>query len=153
MEYNDLINEAISEFPELLEEYKEECEKIIYNKSPALPILSTDFYEVYIRVHEQIVNDNKIPFVYQFYEDIVRHHFVKLVNEHYIDKTNNDIIKKIEKMACFFEKMACSGAPEVENVLSVGIFEVMDDKDQMKSLLPLLKEKSRALLNDQICRT
>ena len=142
MKYKDLISDAIIEFPELIEGYN----GVIGNSELALS-MSNDLYEFHMQVCEQIMHNNSTPSVYQFYEDIVRNYFIKLVDEYCIDKTNDDVSLKITKMVELFEKMALSGDAEVENVLLIGIFEgIIDDREKLNTIFTLLKEKSRLLL-------
>jgi len=146
MEYKNLIIEAINEFPEFAEEYSDEYNVIIGNAESALT-MPINLYEFHLQIYEQIMQNDSSPSVYQFFEDIVCRHFKKLVGEYSIDKTNDAICLKITKMLEFFEKMALSGDVEVENVLLVGIFErLLDDKEKLKTIVTLLKEKSRLLI-------
>ena len=146
MDYKDLITEAIIEFPELVEEYKDKYSEIVGNHKLILS-MPIDLYEIHQRAYEQIILDNSTPSVYQFYEEIIRHHFIKLIDEYYTDRANDIVCFKISKMVEFFEKMASSGDVEVENVLLIGVFEgIIDDKVKLKLILTLLKEKSLLLM-------
>lgn len=142
MNYNDLIKEAISVFPEFLEEYN----SIINNSEPDLSILTFYMNEFQQKIQEQINHNKTVLPVYQFYEDIVRQQFIKLIDEYYLDR-NDDILKKISKMTDFFERMAMSENMDVQNVLVVGILEgITEDKEKEKLIKSLLKEKSRNLM-------
>jgi len=148
MEYKDLITEVINEFPELIEEYKDEYRKIIGNQEPTSP-KPIHLHEFHMQVCERIMHNNSTSNIYQFYEDIVRHYFIKLINEYRDNKMNNSVLVKIMKMIEFFEKMALSNDVEVENVLLIGVFEgIIDDRESLKIMFALLKENSRLL----ICR-
>ncbi|KEZ91073.1 DUF7674 family protein [Lacrimispora celerecrescens] len=142
MNYNDLIKEAISVFPEFLEEYN----SFINNSEPDLSILTFYMNEFQKKIQEQINHNKTVLPVYQFYEDIVRQQFIKLIDEYYLDR-NDDILKKISKMTDFFERMAMSENMDVQNVLVVGILEgITEDKEKEKLIKSLLKEKSRNLM-------
>ena len=142
MNYNDLIKEAISVFPEFLEEYN----SIINNSEPDLSILTFYMDEFQQKIQEQINHNKTVLPVYQFYEDIVRQQFIKLIDEYYLDR-NDDVLNKISKMTDFFERMAMSENMDVQNVLVVGILEgITEDKEKEKLIKSLLKEKSRNLM-------
>ncbi len=142
MNYNDLIKEAISVFPEFLEEYN----SIINNSEPDLSILTFYMNEFQQKIQEQINHNKTVLPVYQFYEDIVRQQFIKLIDEYYLDR-NDDVLKKISRMTDFFERMAMSENMDVQNVLVVGILEgITEDKEKEKLIKSLLKEKSRKLM-------
>lgn len=142
MNYNDLIKEAISVFPEFLEEYN----SFINNSEPDLSILTFYMNEFQKKIQEQINHNKTVLPVYQFYEDIVRQQFIKLIDEYYLDR-NDDVLKKISKMTDFFERMAMSENMDVQNVLVVGILEgITEDKEKEKLIKSLLKEKSRNLM-------
>lgn len=142
MNYNDLIKEAISVFPEFLEEYN----SIINNSEPDLSILTFYMNEFQQKIQEQINHNRTVLPVYQFYEDIVRQQFIKLIDEYYLDR-NDDVLKKISKLTDFFERMAMSENMDVQNVLVVGILEgITEDKEKEKLIKSLLKEKSRNLM-------
>lgn len=142
MNYNDLIKEAISVFPEFLEEYN----SIINDSEPDLSILTFYMNEFQQKIQEQINHNKTVLPVYQFYEDIVRQQFIKLIDEYYLDR-NDDVLIKISKMTDFFERMAMSENMEVQNVLVVGILEgITEDKEKEKLIKSLLKEKSRNLM-------
>jgi len=141
MDYNDLIKEAISVFPEFLEEYN----SIINSSEPDLSILTFYMNEFQQKIQEQINHNKTIMPVYQFYEDIVRQQFIKLIDEYYLDR-NDDVLNKISKMTDFFERLAMSENMDVQNVLVVGILEgITEDKEKEKLIKSLLKEKSRIL--------
>jgi len=142
MEYKNLIVEALNEFPEFLEEYSK-----ISDEQNSLISKPIHLHEFHMQVCERIMHNNPTPSIYQFYEDVIRYHFIKLIDVYNIDEGNEATIEKITKMVEFFEKMALSGDVDVENVLLIGIFEgIIDDKNKLKTILTLLKEKSRLLL-------
>lgn len=142
MNYNDLIKEAISVFPEFLEEYN----SIINDSEPDLSILTFYMNKFQQKIQKQINYNKTVLPVYQFYEDIVRQQFIKLIDEYYLDR-NDDVLKKISKMTDFFERMAMSENMDVQNVLVVGILEgITEDKEKEKLIKSLLKEKSRNLI-------
>ena len=142
MNYNDLIKEAISVFPEYLEEYN----SIINDSEPDLSILTFYMNKFQQKIQKQINYNKTVLPVYQFYEDIVRQQFIKLIDEYYLDR-NDDVLKKISKMTDFFERMAMSENMDVQNVLVVGILEgITEDKEKEKLIKSLLKEKSRNLI-------
>lgn len=141
MDYNDLIKEAIIVFPEFSEEYN----SIINSSKPDLSILTFYMNDFQQKIQEQINHNKTIMPVYQFYEDIVRQQFIKLIDEYYLYR-DDDVLKKISKMTDFFERLAMSENIDVQNVLVVGILEgITEDKEKEKLIKSLLKERSRIL--------
>jgi len=121
----NIVEFAILEFPEYVENYKNDPEG----------------------AYSIIFSEDEEPLVYPFFEHIIRGQFLKLVEE-YLDTGSNSTFVELEKMANFFEKLATSENFGVENVIRIGILEgITIDKDEFELIKSLLGSKSKELLD------
>ena len=96
--FENIVEYTISEFPQLVSEYKSEYEQ---------------------------ANAEDGMNIYMFFGPIVREHFIKLV---VCSKGKDEnTLWELKRLAEFFEKIAKSKEWNMRTLLSIGVFEGIDD--------------------------
>ena len=148
LRFDELVDVYIEMFPEIISNYDDTLfelrEEGRYHLVYPLFINDSD----YIVISQKEVEGN--PFVYPFYEMIVRDSFRKLMETQVKSKREEDLLSKVLD---YFERMALSDDVEVRNVLSVAVFEgIIDAEDDgvLKAMGGILKSNSKRLFENRM---